>query len=754
MFCRRSKQTILGQEQLKNWILSRHLIRRWPLCLVLLLSTFFPVQADFPNQTSTIGKGNSGVAVFSDANSLKNPANLAEYGQYHLGFERSPSGLFQVLETNQLSSTFPLSSRLALGLNWSQIGLEDEELTISKNRFHLSYSYLLTDWLSVGANLKYLTSNASLDGRRRGSEIGWGTDLGLLVHLRHFSLRNNLLAPIWSRLSTRSQFTSTRWKIQSSWTFGLVATDILDLGLQPDSNWGTWIRHDTGVIEKYRSPQLHLGLGYQPSVRWQLSADLSDRLNVGVEFRPYQYLALRTGLYHRLSVQSQFRPTLTLGASLQYKTFSFDWAYLLPAVLSGTTYVRFSLHLDRRTLPIQIEQIRLKNLYPVHYNFYAQTNRAVSEQVLANPNQPTVLSAADLDRYYPLMADDTIGRIWLKNESPKPHAIRVELFIPEFVSVNGTEVASQIVIPPLKRISVPLRQIVLTRQAIHMRQAQTVEAKIKVTQVGGTAHRLLSTQLTLYGNHSTRLDDIAKLSSFIPYDDPGVRSFVDQVKTTFGAKINSTSLPADLSLAVVLFDALYGLAYTKDPNIPFESGTVDEITYPFEMLKRLSNQKKNSTSHGESEMVFGDCDDSTVLYCALLESVGINTALVQLPNHVLMAFQVSKMSIETAQTMGLPDIYLPINGQVWIPIETTLVQAGFATAWQIALSQLQQIEVMDSVTVDQAWEKYGANALHHPKMDFLFDFEIIQHRIQTDFDHYLTKYFNQSAGLDFDASEK
>ena len=35
-----------------------------------------------------------------------------------------------------------------------------------------------------------------------------------------------------------------------------------------------------------------------------------------------------------------------------------------------------------------------------------------------------------------------------------------------------------------ERMSIPLRQIVLTRQAIQMSQAQTVEAKIKVTEIG------------------------------------------------------------------------------------------------------------------------------------------------------------------------------------------------------------------------------------------------------------------------------
>ena len=64
--------------------------------------------------------------------------------------------------------------------------------------------------------------------------------------------RTNLLSPIWFRLLNRPQRTWTQSKINPSWAFGFVVTDILDIGLQPNSIWGTWIRHDTGVVEKYR----------------------------------------------------------------------------------------------------------------------------------------------------------------------------------------------------------------------------------------------------------------------------------------------------------------------------------------------------------------------------------------------------------------------------------------------------------------------------------------------------------------------
>ena len=119
-----------------------------------------------------------------------------------------------------------------------------------------------------------------------------------------------------------------------------------------------------------------------------------------------------------------------------------------------------------------------------------------------------------------------------------------------------------------------------------------------------------------------------------------------------------------------------------------------------------------------------------------------------------MAFQLDNISIEMAQAMSLPDIYLPINGFVWIPIETTLINSGFVAAWQGALNQLNQLEVTSSVTVGQAWEKYGANTLHHSEAIFPFDFDTIKSRMESDLNQSLVNYFDQNMSSNFNSEEK
>jgi len=200
-----------------------------------------------------------------------------------------------------------------------------------------------------------------------------------------------------------------------------------------------------------------------------------------------------------------------------------------------------------------------------------------------------------------------------------------------------------------------------------------------------------------------------------------VREFVDGVFVQYEEELKNTKLNPNLYKAMLLFNALHGMSYAIDPNIPFGSGQMDEIKFPNEMLRDLAmagwfTEKTTAQSHAATEnnaRVIGDCDDTTALYCSLLEAAHIHTALIKLPGHVLMAFDIGGMTLEDAkERFKIPDkLYIPIDGYVWIPIETTLIKEGFVSAWQKAIDELQGIdefkeENFDSKTLKRAWEEY------------------------------------------------
>ena len=676
---------------------TRHKSLLLSICFLLSASiALCTTEEHVPTGTRPIGMGEAFTALADDSNSVRrNPAGLSLLERYTFEFQRTPYQLFGALETNYVSLAIPASDRTAFGLDWVQIGFDDDELQAKQNNFNFAYSLNLFSPLSVGVNLKYLTRSSSLDGQSKGAMIGWGTDVGALL------------------------------KLGRQWRVGVFAQDFIGFSSESRISRGTWFRHDTGSREEVFPTLYKFGIAYHPIPQWRIAADITDRLHIGTEFTPNPSFALRAGLQKDRHTKEP--PTYSFGGGIKYKWLNFNLAYQLPPTLPPTTYVSLSLNFDFRKLPVQIEHIRFADLYPVHYYYYANPNDAETI-ILDDPIAPPAYTNADRQRYYPLMRSDSIGRIWLKNTSDTPITVRIQLFISQFVSKDGTEVALEdIELPPRKRVSVPMRKLVLSQQALQLAHAQPVEARVKVTESGGSATRYATTTLYLHGNNTTRLDEVAKLASFIPSEDKTVHAFTDAVSAQFEETLEQVpSTQRQFYLAMLLFNALYGISYKTDANIPFESGTVDTIKHPHEMLENLT------IASGDPVQNMGDCDDSTALYCALLESVGIKTALIQLPRHVLMAFDLGGLSVAKAQEIGIPDaFYQTINGQVWIPVETTHIKDGFTAAWKKAVEQLQK-QVLGSVTTEDAWNKYGWGYPRGRKTNFSISKAPIQERMGVD----------------------
>ena len=152
---------------------------------------------------------------------------------------------------------------------------------------------------------------------------------------------------------------------------------------------------------------------------------------------------------------------------------------------------------------------------------------------------------------------------------------------------------------------------------------------------------------------------------------------------------------------MLFFEALnaYGIKYAQDASTPYsqvrgDRSAVDNIQYPVELL--------------QSRM--GDCDDCTVLYCALLENLNIPTALVDAPDHILMMFD-SGVSEERYFGFSLDeDRYIEREGRFWIPVEITqLGEGSFMEAWELGAKTCQRLREADALSVTdvrQVWPEY------------------------------------------------
>jgi len=161
-----------------------------------------------------------------------------------------------------------------------------------------------------------------------------------------------------------------------------------------------------------------------------------------------------------------------------------------------------------------------------------------------------------------------------------------------------------------------------------------------------------------------------------------------------------TGVEDSILKAALVCDALgaKGLTYILDQNSPYRNREkseelIDQIQYPRDTLRSAT----------------GDCDDTTVLYCSLLENIGIKTVLLDDVEHIFMMFDTG-IPMSDIKERGLDkSLFIIRNGRLWIPVETTLFKKGFAAAWNMAarlylISDMQ--ENITAIPVDSAWSMY------------------------------------------------
>jgi len=104
---------------------------------------------------------------------------------------------------------------------------------------------------------------------------------------------------------------------------------------------------------------------------------------------------------------------------------------------------------------------------------------------------------------------------------------------------------------------------------------------------------------------------------------------------------------------------------------------VDSISLPRNTLKNLT----------------GDCDDLTVLYCALLETVGIESAYITIPGHIYAALNTKVPSRSFQKVHPDKNMTMNINGELWAPVEITMIGThDFLSAWRKGIEQFMALE--------------------------------------------------------------
>ncbi len=173
-------------------------------------------------------------------------------------------------------------------------------------------------------------------------------------------------------------------------------------------------------------------------------------------------------------------------------------------------------------------------------------------------------------------------------------------------------------------------------------------------------------------------DDDRKVAAFITPRDSAVRNYASFVGDR-SAPERSDYLPRELEFAMQAYHALAAIdiGYQVDPTSPFtevhgSAFVIDDVSLPRETLRRGT----------------GDCDDLTVLYNTMLESVGIASGFVTIPGHIYSAFDTGLSPRDYARIHPDREMSLAVGDSLWVLVEITLIgRAGFIDAWESGMEQ-------------------------------------------------------------------
>ncbi len=217
---------------------------------------------------------------------------------------------------------------------------------------------------------------------------------------------------------------------------------------------------------------------------------------------------------------------------------------------------------------------------------------------------------------------------------------------------------------------------------LEITEGTKVSARITLeyTLKGESYSREYVETLRMYDRNALTWDDDRKAAAFVTAKDPIVLEFAKNVAVWIKGKASKT-INTNLSLALGLHEALrlYGITYVIDPTTPYAEFSKDKLSVDFLQFPQQTLRYSS-----------GDCDDLSILYSALLESVGIETAFITTPGHIFMAFSLDMPPEEARKYFLSADELVLRDDKSWVPVEVTQIQRNFLEAWQAGAKEWRE----------------------------------------------------------------
>ncbi len=305
---------------------------------------------------------------------------------------------------------------------------------------------------------------------------------------------------------------------------------------------------------------------------------------------------------------------------------------------------------DTQPPPFNIKSITVENLFPSLMQYYQ--NRPVGTIELTNRSNSEI-----------------------KN-------LKVSFYIKRFMDFPVVS-DNRAVIKPSETISVDLN-LLFNQEVLKLEEDLKVQINLELTWEyrDRTRNSKTSTIVTLYRRSAMQWDDSGKLSSFITPNERVVEEFSHRVISNSSIDYGF-QFSGKFERAIRITNSLsaFGISYVEDPASPITKilenvEIVDTVRFPRKTLFIRS----------------GDCDDTTALLASMLESSGIETAIMTSPGHVFLAFNSEEPVANRWMYESDLITVIPYNRTLWIPIETTYLKEGFFKTWQVASKEVRTNE--------------------------------------------------------------
>lgn len=376
-------------------------------------------------------------------------------------------------------------------------------------------------------------------------------------------------------------------------------------------------------------------------------------------------------------------------------------------------YVGASVFLTGRAA----REVKIQNAQPIRPEL-------LKEARTPEPGRGLRMERVSLEQVFPVFYayydDHPLGNLVISNAEPDAiQDVRLTVFIKQFMDApKACPIAASI--DPRARISVPLYAL-FTERALEITEGTKSTAEIVLEyKWKDIQYRDVKTEtISFLDRNSMTWDDDRRASAFVTAKDPAVLDFAKNVVSMMrDAKL--TSVDEKLFMAAALHSALdlHGISYISDPQSSYAENSRDRSKVDFLQFPRQTLSYRA-----------GDCDDLSILYCALLESIGIETAFITVPGHIFMAFKPSLSAKEARRVLYQKDRLLEVGDELWIPVEITERKNGFMQAWSLGAREWREAQSSGAAgffPLHEAWLSYkpvglpGASpAIELPKTDLV-----------------------------------